>query len=181
MGIFDRRAWQSLVSETMGKGSPKLPALSKGKSEINQSWFEKFIPQFIASDPANSLEQEFSGERIYKEPLLGFVRGDEPIFEEYKKYVGPFHHTPAEVIAWAAKQQGVSCPPSSEIGVVSFILPLNDQIVKDNQVAKDWGSGALGPGQAVRRDIHAQTHADHDQEIGAGRSACRGWRFHARL
>jgi epoxyqueuosine reductase len=143
--LFDKRGWQTMISETLGKGSPKLPPLKKGSSTaIEQPWFEAFIQNFIKTDPANALEQKFAGEPIYKAALIGFVKGSDPLYEQYKKIIGPFHHTPAEVMAWAANEQGVKAPDAGQIGVVSFILPLNDPIVKDNAAAKDWGSARWG-------------------------------------
>lgn len=145
IALFDKRGWKTMVSETLGRGSPKLPPLKKGSSAgVDQAWIEQYIRKFIKTDPANALEQKFAGEPIYKAPLVGFVKGDDPLFQEYKKIIGPFHHTPAEVMDWAAKEQGVKSPGADQIGVVSFIMPLNDPIVKDNANEKDWGSARWG-------------------------------------
>jgi len=141
VGLFDRRGWQSMVAETLGRGSPRLPLLQKGSSLApDEKWFEHFISEFISQDLSNSLEQKFAGEKIFKAPLLGFARGSDPLFRKYKQAVGPFHRTPEEVLAWAAREQKVSAPPESEISVVSFILPLNDPIVSENARARDWGA-----------------------------------------
>jgi len=139
--IFDKRSWQTLVSETLGRGSPKLPRLAKSTGQSpDEKWLERFISDFVRNNPGNSLEQKFKGEKIYQQPLVGFSSGADPIYQEYKKVVGPFHHTPEEVMAWAAKEQGVNPPPAREISVVSFILPFSDPIVIDNEKARDWGS-----------------------------------------
>jgi len=145
IALFDKRGWQTMVSETLGRGSPKLPPLKKGGAAgIDQAWFEAFIQNFIKTDPGNALEQKFAGEPIYKAALIGFVKGNDPLYEQYKKIIGPFHHTPAEVIDWAAREQGVKTPSVDQVGVVSFILPLNDPIVKDNAAEKEWGSARWG-------------------------------------
>jgi len=139
--LFDPRGWKSMVSETLGKGSPKLPRLKKGeRQKIDESWFGNFIADFVKTDPGNQLEQNFSREKIYQPPLIGFAKGDDPLFQEYKRIIGTFHHTPLEVMAWAAKEQGVATPDSQEIGVVSFILPLSDRIAQDNGQEKDHGA-----------------------------------------
>ena len=141
IGIFDRRGWRTIISETLGRGSPKLPPLKKGAgASINEAWLENYVKDFVAHDPANSLEQRFAVEKIYQEPLVGFSSGADPLYLKYKEVIGPFHHTPAEVLAWAAKEQGIIAPPTEAIGVVSFILPLADAIVKENAQEKEWGS-----------------------------------------
>ncbi len=143
--MFDPRGWKSMVSETLGRGSPKLPELKKGLSrEINQTWLEDFIFDFVRNDSGNRLEQAFSSEPIYQAPLIGFVRGTDPLFQEYKKIIGPFHHTPLEVMAWASEVQGIAAPSPEQIGVVSFILPLSDAIAKDNARETEWGSARWG-------------------------------------
>jgi len=126
-----------MISETLGRGSPKLPPLRKDRAEvIEQAWLETFLRNFIAHDPANKLEQPYAGEPIYQAPLIGFVKGDDPLLETYQELIGPFHHTPAEVLAWAAHEQGVKAPAPNEIGVISFVLPLSDATVKDTAAEK---------------------------------------------
>jgi hypothetical protein len=48
----------------------------------------------------------FHGERIYDEPLVGFVRGDDPLFARYKEVIGPHHFIPTEIMAWQAANKG---------------------------------------------------------------------------
>jgi hypothetical protein len=91
--------------------------------KINEAWLENFIAGFVKTDPANQLEQNFSGEKIYQAPLIGFVKGDDPLFQEYKRIIGPFHHTPQEVMAWAAKEQGVEAPDPQEIEIAMATCP----------------------------------------------------------
>ena len=80
IALFDKRGWQTMVSETLGRGSPKLPRLKKGAAAgIDQAWFENFIRNFIKTDPGNALEQKFAGEPIYKAALVGFVKGSDPL------------------------------------------------------------------------------------------------------
>jgi epoxyqueuosine reductase len=53
---------------------------------------------FIAHSPHNSL-QNAADEKAFGKPLVGFARGDDPLFEAYREHVGPFYITPWELFA----------------------------------------------------------------------------------
>ena len=57
---------------------------------------ETWIKEYTATSPRNSLRNS-ENEKAWEEPLVGFSRGDDPIFQQYKEYVGPFHWTPLEI------------------------------------------------------------------------------------
>jgi len=57
---------------------------------------ESWIKEYTATSPLNSLKNS-SNEKAWEEPLVGFSRGDDPIFQQYKEHVGPFHWTPLEI------------------------------------------------------------------------------------
>jgi len=140
--VFDRRGFDSGLGELYGKFSQEpLPRLKQGPAlAIDEQWVKSLIADFVKDSPANSLEKEFAGERIYQEPLIGFARGDDALFEQYKTIIGPFHHTPEEVVMWAAHQQMVKAPLAAEVGVISMILPFNAPIVESNAREKRWCS-----------------------------------------
>ncbi len=75
------------------------------------------------------------------------MSGADPLLAEYKQIIGPFHHTPAEVMAWAACEQGVKPPSPDKVGVVSFVLPLADRTVLDNARQKRWTSARWAQGR----------------------------------
>ena len=54
------------------------------------------IIQHFCDGPENSL-QDGTGERAWDTPIVGFANGADPIFEQYKEVVGPFHWTPLEI------------------------------------------------------------------------------------
>jgi epoxyqueuosine reductase len=73
--------------------------------------------------------------------LVGFVSGDDPIFTEYKRIIGPFHFTPTEVYEWFCKKYNINPVPPNQISVVSFILPINASTKKQHVVySKEWPS-----------------------------------------
>ncbi len=89
--------------------------MSKDKGE----WIRDIIRTFIASSPKNTMEDN-SGEAAWDDALVGFASGADPIWQQYKEYIGAFHWTPWEVF----KQH---CPGETagpeELTVISWILP----------------------------------------------------------
>jgi hypothetical protein len=68
-------------------------------------------------------------EPSWAEPLVGFARGDDPIFGELKSAVGEFHWTPME--AFSAAFPGTE-PRPEELAVVVWILPQTHATKTDN-------------------------------------------------
>ena len=61
------------------------------------SWIEAEVTGYCASS-ANML-QDSTHEPAWSEPLVGFSRGDDPLYEAYKEHVGEFHWTPLELFS----------------------------------------------------------------------------------
>ncbi len=139
---LDPRGYESSFGELSGKFSawPLPPLGRENGAGIDERWLADFIANLVKNDPGNSMENKFPGEKIYQSALVGFVAGCDSLFIEYKKIIGPFHLTPAEAMAMAARSQGVKAPPADQIGVVSFILPFADPIVKSNAAENRWCS-----------------------------------------
>jgi epoxyqueuosine reductase len=85
------------------------------------------IKYFTANSPLNSLQNE-AKEKAWDEPLVGFSRGEDPLYELYKDKVGPFHWTPLEIF-----QQTFPGTPAKadELTVISWILPQTEQVKAD--------------------------------------------------
>jgi len=136
----------SAIGEMRGIGHPRQPKLNRDHVPhrcdpvFDEEWFIETIQHKVASHPDNSMEFPLSGERIFDEPLVGFVRGDDPIFKELKEIIGPHHFTPEEILAWQAGNNGTTPPPASELSVVSFVLPITQRTTHDNTASTDWPS-----------------------------------------
>jgi len=134
---------KSAIGELRGVGFPKQPDLNKNANradadKFDEGWFTQTIKNKIESHPENSFEYPFYGERIFDTPLVGFVRGNDPIFNQYKKIIGPHHYTPEEIMAWQAGKNGMPAPPAEELSVVSIVMPIRKQTKQDNAKEKDW-------------------------------------------
>jgi epoxyqueuosine reductase QueG len=135
---------KSAIGEMRGVGHPKQPGLSKSPKTgqevagFDEQWFVRTIEDKIASHPENSMEFPFYGEKVFDEPLVGFVRGDDPIFEELKRIIGPHHLTPAEIMAWQAANNGVPAPAAEDVSVVSFVMPITKITKEENASQTEW-------------------------------------------
>lgn len=96
---------------------------------MNKQMVESLIRDFIDNDPANTLENE-TGEKAFENPLVGFASGADPLFEQYKDYVGPFFVTPWELFAATFRDMSIK---GEELTVISYILPQTRPTKKDNR------------------------------------------------
>jgi len=103
----------------------------------DEEWFIKTITDKILHHPENGMEYPFSDEPIFDAPLVGFVRGNDPIFNQYKEIIGPHHFTPFEIMKWQAENNGVQPPAPEDLSVVSFVMPITRHTKKDNADATD--------------------------------------------
>jgi epoxyqueuosine reductase QueG len=144
--LTDIRGIKSAIGELRGLGYPKQPRLNKyyvpryDDPAFDEQWFVNAIKDKLANHPANSMEFPFEGEKIFDEPLIGFVKGDDPIFTEYKKIIGPHHFTPEEIMAWQAKSNDVPPPKPEDLSVVSFVMPITKLTKRENASMKEWPS-----------------------------------------
>ena len=67
---------------------------------------ESWIKDYTATSPRNSIRNN-ENEKAWEEPLVGFSGGADPIFKQYKEYVGPFHWTPLEIYQLTYPNQSV--------------------------------------------------------------------------
>jgi epoxyqueuosine reductase QueG len=102
--------------------------MSKQSLPDPAAWVAGIINSFCDSGE-NTLQNQ-DNERAWAAPLVGFSRGDDPLFEQYKEYVGPFHWTPAELFAQTFPEIEVQ---SEELAVICWILPQTQATKADNR------------------------------------------------
>lgn len=100
-------------------------------AEINE-----FVREFINCSPENTL-QNAKDDRAFESPLLGYSRGDDPLYEAYKEYVGPFHWTPAEIFARAFGEGNVK---PEDLTVIAWVLPQTALTKQDNRKERFYPS-----------------------------------------
>lgn len=144
--LTDIEGMKSAIGEMRGKFFPNQPLLNH-ESRLSgtdclpdEEWFINTIKDKIANHPENGMEYPFFDEPIFDEPLVGFVRGDDPIFNQLKDVIGPHHFTPWEIMAWQAENNGLEPPRPEDLSVVSFVMPITRNTKQDNAAAADWPS-----------------------------------------
>ena len=103
---------------------------------ISADWIKDLVRDFIVTSTHNTMQND-TEDPAWDDALVGFASGADPIWQQYKEYVGPFHWTPWEVFAQ-------HCPGESagaeELTVVSWVLPQREAVRKANRRAKKYPS-----------------------------------------
>jgi len=130
-------------------------------------WVREIIRDFVNQSPENNLGTN-PPERAFSDPLVGFSTGDDPIFEDYKAHVGPFHLTPMEIFRGTFPDTGAS---SGDLTVISWVLPQTEATKRDNRKetfypAERWARARIF-GEEVnkklrQRVVDALTEAGHE-------------------
>ena len=100
-------------------------------SDTNAAGFIKQqIEDFVCSSPTGRLSF-LNDYVIWEKPLVKFADGDDPIFTEYKKIIGPAYLTPREALAKAYGKNPEDMP--ARLSVISWILPIVEETRKSNR------------------------------------------------
>ena len=95
---------------------------------------KKLITDFIAGSPVNTMGTE-SKEPAWDDALVGFASGADPIWQQYKEYIGPFHWTPWEVFTQYHPEEAAR---PEDLTVVSWVLPQRQMVRRANRRAKKY-------------------------------------------
>jgi len=98
-------------------------------------WIERGIREFTGS-PQNSLRTG-NNEIAWGEPLVGFSRGDDPLYAQIASMIGDFHWQPAEIFHITFPQTDVR---PEELSVISWVLPQTEATKADNRNESAFGS-----------------------------------------
>jgi epoxyqueuosine reductase QueG len=103
-------------------------------TRISGDWVNGLIQNFIAVSPENTL-QDKNGSPAWDHALVGLASGADPIWQQYKEYIGAFHWTPWEVFSQHCP--GESARPE-ELTVVSWVLPQREMVRRANRRCKKY-------------------------------------------
>lgn len=109
---------------------------AKLKSNPEQA-LRECIEAFVRDSSLNRL-QRLDGSPIFETPLVGYAHGGDPLFQEYKTIIGPFHMTPREVIQYALEEGPVARHSSlKRLSVICWVLPISEATRISNRAQKD--------------------------------------------
>jgi len=120
----------------------------ESQCEKNAALVLRLVEDFWAQSSENSL-QNGTGEKAWERPLVGFSRGDDPLFARYAHDLAPFYWPPAKAFALAFPETPVT---AAELSVISWILPQTARTRADQKActqlpAERWArSRDLGEG-----------------------------------
>jgi epoxyqueuosine reductase QueG len=101
----------------------------------NGTWIRGIVKNFIESSE-NTMENS-ANDKVFEGPITGYARGDDPIFEEFKKDIGAFYLTPLEAFEKVYPGSGVR---ADELTVISWVLPHIKETKIDNRKEKTYPS-----------------------------------------
>lgn len=106
---------------------------------LPNAWIVDIINDFIASSPENNMKNA-AGDPAWDQALVGFASGADPIWQQFKEYVGPFHWTPWEVFN---QHQPMLPVTADELTVISWVLPQREAVRRANRrsrifPAEEW-------------------------------------------
>jgi len=103
----------------------------KSKVKETTMWIESIVKDFINQSPENTLRNE-ANDKAFDDPLVGFSRGDDSIYESYKELVGSLHWTPLEIFNLTFPDLKAN---ADELSVICWILPKTQKIKDDHKKA----------------------------------------------
>jgi epoxyqueuosine reductase len=116
----------------------------------NSHWIETVIKEYIDHSPENTLKNS-DNDKAFETPLVGFSKGDDPLYEAYKEHVGPFFLTPWEIFATTFFEFNVK---PEELTVISWILPHNPKTKADNRKEKRVPSERWARGRIIGEQVN---------------------------
>ena len=93
------------------------------------SWMEGVVRDFLIRSPENTLANQ-AKDRAFEDTVVGFSRGDDPLYDAYKELVGPFHWTPLEI--FARTFPGLAAT-AGELTVIAWVVAHNPLTKEDNR------------------------------------------------
>jgi epoxyqueuosine reductase QueG len=104
--------------------------------ENSHAWIQGIIDGFIATSSENTMANA-AREPAWEGALVGFASGADPLWQQYKEYVGPFHWTPWEIYHQYHPAQPAS---ADELTVIAWVLPQRSAVRRANRRARKYPS-----------------------------------------
>ena len=100
--------------------------------ELNNTYFDQWIKNYMSKLENNNM-RELPG-FAFAQPLVGFSRGDDPLFAFYKNHIDPvFYRLPTE---WLEAVYGHVFDPAG-VSVISWFLPHTDDTKEKSRGVND--------------------------------------------
>jgi epoxyqueuosine reductase len=91
---------------------------------------EDEIKRFVRESPLNRMPDD-ANQPFFDEPLVRFADGNDPLFTDFKKIIGPNHLTPIEALVKAYNKQPEE--GGKLVSVISWVLPIAENVRESNR------------------------------------------------
>jgi ferredoxin len=91
---------------------------------------EETIQNFVIDSSGNSL-RDLANSKAWAAPLIGFSKGDDPLYLRFKEVVGLYHWTPLEIFHLTFPEEAAT---AEELTVISWILPQTEETKAANRL-----------------------------------------------
>ena len=98
---------------------------------VDKKWFIAKINNFLSNDESNKMVGVDNSFIFEPNTIVGFVSGNDSIFNDYKDIIGKFHLTPIEAFSKFCEKNNYRST-LNDLSVVTFVLPINKQTKKEN-------------------------------------------------
>jgi epoxyqueuosine reductase len=103
--------------------------MAHSKGTVNQDqWLTNDIEDFVRTSSENMLRNQ-ENERAWADPLVGFSKGDDLLYKDFKQMIGDFYWTPLDIFHMTFPQ--VPAEPG-QLTIISWILPQTELTKQDN-------------------------------------------------
>lgn len=130
------------------------PAETPDNNGDPREWIISIVRDFLAG-PENTLGNA-TNDPAWGEPLVGFARGDDPLFESYKEHCGLDHWTPLEAFRLAYPGTDAN---AAELTVISWVLPQTEKTRQGMRKESKWPTEAWArarlQGEQANRKLRA--------------------------
>ena len=104
------------------------------RDDVSIAWVKKVIQAFITTSPSNTMQNN-NDDPAWDEAIVGFASGSDPIWQQYKEYIGAFHWTPWEVFNQHCPREQAA---PQDLTVISWVLPQRDMVRNANRRARKY-------------------------------------------
>jgi epoxyqueuosine reductase QueG len=115
-----------------------------------KNWVTSLVVDLVEQSPQNSLGFE-DGEPAWDKPLVGFSRGDDPLYRFFKQDIGHFYWLPEEVFNSIFKERPTA---GDRLTVISWILPQTRKTKSDHRKQTTYPSERWGRSRQYGEDFN---------------------------
>lgn len=114
--------------------------MTENENAVLAQEIKNFITGYVETNRQNYC-QHFQ-DRFFDSPLIGFARGDDPIFEAIQEQVGTESMTPLQALLNAVPAENTAFLSILSVSVISWVLPISAAVRDSNRRQKAVPSDA---------------------------------------